>query len=142
MKDDKIFNNRYNTGEIEFEQFGKIQPHESQKLHQDEYEESTERELQDTLYGIFIESSYYEAYSKNKKVARSDAAGIYYYFVERLPKTAEITAVSKFVNIAEFMSIPYEVLYEEIGPVYKEEILRELDGKYNIFSRRKIKRLF
>jgi hypothetical protein len=40
------------------------------------------------------------------------------------------------------MTISYDVLYQELGPVYKEKILRELDGKYDIFNRRKIKRLF
>jgi hypothetical protein len=141
MKEDKIFNNKYNTGEIEFEQFGKIQVHDSH-AQKDIYEEYTEINLQQQLYVIFKEAEFYEEYSKSKKVAKTEVAKMYYYFDERIPGTKDIPAVEKFISVAEFMSIPYETLYEELGPVYKEALLRELDGKYNIFSKRKIKRLF
>ena len=141
MKEDKIFNNRYNTGEIEYEVFGKIQVHEK-FLPQDIFQEYVNNKLQDELYEIFVTADFYEEYSKNKKVVRSDVARVYYYFDNNLENTKEISSIEKFIAIAEFMSIPYEQLYEELAPVYKEALLRELDEKYKIFSKRKIKRLF
>jgi hypothetical protein len=53
MKEDKIFNNRYNTGEIEYEVFGKIQVHDK-FLPKDVFEEYTNTKLQDELYEIFV----------------------------------------------------------------------------------------
>lgn len=141
MKEDKIFNNRYNTGEIEYEVFGKIQVHEK-FLPQDIFQEYVNNKLQDELYEIFVTADFYEEYSKNKKVVRSDVARVYYYFDNNLENTKEISSIEKFIAIAEFMSISYEQLYEELAPVYKEVLLRELDEKYKIFSKRNIKRLF
>ena len=53
-----------------------------------------------------------------------------------------MAAVEKFVAVAEFMSISYDLLYEELAPTYKEALLKELDGKYDIFRKKNIKRLF
>lgn len=141
MKEDKIFNNRYNTGDIEYEVFGKIQVHEK-FLPRDVFEEYANTKLQDELYEIFVKAEFYEEYSKNKKVVRSDVSRVYYYFDDNLQNTKAISPIEKFISIAEFMSIPYEQLYEELAPSYKEALLRELDRKYKIFSKRKIKRLF
>jgi hypothetical protein len=141
MKEDKIFNNRYNTGEIEYEVFGKIQVHDK-FLPKDVFEEYTNTKLQDELYEIFVSSEFYEEYSKNKKVVRSDVSRVYYHFDDSLQNTKAISPIEKFIAIAEFMSIPYEQLYEELAPVYKEALLRELDKKYKIFSKKNIKRLF
>jgi len=141
MKDDKIFNNRFNSGEVEYEVFGKISMLNDFST-ADAFDEYNEQKIQKDIYEIFVVSKYYEEYIKNKKVPKSEVAEIYYYFDDRLPETEEVTAVEKFINIAEFMSISYEVLYQELGPVYKEKLLRELDKKYQVFSKKKIKRLF
>lgn len=141
MKEDKIFNNRFNAGDVEYEVFGKISI-KSEFSSGNAYDEYNDKNLQDEIYEIFINSKYYEEYSKNKKVPKNEVAEIYYYFDEKLPASAEITPVDKFIAIAEFMSISYDVLYNELAPVYKEKLLRELDSKYSIFSKRKIKRLF
>jgi hypothetical protein len=141
MKEDKIFNNKYNTGEVEFEAFGKIEVNEVHRP-KDAFDEYIESKMQKDLYEIFVKSDFYEEYSKVKKVPRGDTARVFYYFVDRLVVDGTSSAIEKFVNIAEFMSMSYEVLYEEISPSHKEEILRELDQKYAIFKRRKIHRLF
>jgi hypothetical protein len=141
MKEDKIFNNKYNTGDLEFEQFGKIELNDIHKP-KDGFEEYIEQKIQKDLYKIFQNSSFYEEYSKNKKVPRNKVAQIYYYFDERLKSSEVISAVEKFINIAEFMCISYEILYEELAPAYKEAILKELDAKYEIFKKHKINRLF
>lgn len=141
MKDDKIFNNRYNTGDLEYEVFGEIKLHEN-STPGDAYEEYIEQKIQEDIYNIFRSSPYYSEDKKPTKVSRSAVADIYYYFEERLPDSEDISATDKFTHIADFMGIQYEVLYDEISNVHKEKILRELDKKYAIFSKKKIKRLF
>ena len=139
MKEDKIFNNRYNTGDIEYETFGAIKVHDKY-VPRDTFEEYTDNRLQEDLYEIFQASDFYEDYSKNKKVVRSDVARIYYYFDDNLKNSKGMAAVEKFVAVAEFMSISYDLLYEELAPTYKEALLKELDGKYDIFRKKNIKR--
>jgi hypothetical protein len=141
MKEDKIFNNRYNTGDLDFEQFGKIEINEIHRP-SDAFEEYVADRIQQDLYKIFKSAEFYEEYSKNKKVPRTDIAKIYYFFDDRLASSEAISAIEKFINIAEFMSLSYEVLYEELAPVYKERLLKELDSKYAIFKRKRIHRLF
>lgn len=141
MKEDKIFNNRYNTGDMDFEQFGKI---EVDDIHRpkDSFDEYIANNIQQDLYNIFIGAHFYEEYRKSKKVPRNEVAHIYYYFEERLVKSEAMTAIDKFANIAEFMGMSYNVLYEELAPTYKEMILKELDHKYSIFKKKSIHRLF
>ena len=141
MKEDKIFNNRFNTGDITYEVFGKIKVHD-RFIPRDFYDEYDDNDLEAELYKIFLLAPFYEEYVKLKKIARSDVSKIYYYFDENIKNSEKIPAIEKFVGIAEFMGIPYELLYEELGPVFKEEILKELDSKYKIFSKKNIKRLF
>ncbi len=141
MKEDKIFNNRFNTGDLEYEVFGEIRMLNGDGS-KDTYEEYIETRIQQDIYEIFTTSPYYEEYRKNRKVSKTAVAEIYYYFEDRLPGRDDISAIDKFTNIAEFMGIPYEVLYNELAPTYKEKLLRELDNKYHVFSKNKIKRLF
>jgi hypothetical protein len=141
MKEDKIFNNRFNSGDLEYEVFGAIKLHGDSST-SDVYEEYIENRIQQDIYSIFQDSIYFVEYSKNRKVSKNTVAEIYYYFEERLPGSADISAIDKFTNIAEFMGIPYDVLYNELAPTYKEKLLRELDNKYHVFARNKIKRLF
>lgn len=141
MKEDKIFNNRYNTGDLEFEQFGKIEVNDIHRP-KDAFDEYIAQKIQNELYQIFTSAHFYEEYSKSKKVPRSEVAEIYYYFDQRLGDSEAISAIEKFINIAEFMSMTYDVLYDELAPTYKEQILKELDLKYGIFKKKKIHRLF
>lgn len=141
MKEDKIFNNRYNTGEYDFERFGKIEIIDILRP-RDVFDEYIEQKVQEDLFNIFQDAPFYETYSKSKKVSRSDSAEIFYYFESRLKSSELVSCIDKFICIADFMSISYEVLYEELAPTYKELILKELDAKYAIFKKRKIHRLF
>jgi len=141
MKEDKIFNNRFNAGDIEYEAFGKIQIHDK-FIPKDTFDEYVDNRLQEEIYELFIVSEFYELYSQNKKVSKGDISKIYYYFDSGLTASKDIPAMEKFIAIADFMNISYDNLYEELAPVYKEALLKELDNKYKIFKRKKIKRLF
>lgn len=143
MKEDKIFNNRFNTGEMDFDLFGAITKIDVGSANDDDnIDEYTGHEFQKTLYEIFLVSPFYEEYSKHKKVPKNEAAKIYYYFEERIPHTKDLSKLDLFIHIAEFMTIEYGVLYNELGAPSKELLLKELDVKYNIFKKRNIRRLF
>jgi hypothetical protein len=143
MKDDKIFNNRFNAGEIDFDLFGPITKINIEGNGDDDvFDGYHNLELQKILYDIFIEAPFYEEYAKNKKVPRNEVSKVYYYFEEKMPHSNEISKMDIFIHVAEFMSIEYNVLYAELGAPSKEMLLKELDMKYDIFKKRKIRRLF
>jgi lysine/ornithine N-monooxygenase len=47
-----------------------------------------------------------------------------------------------FISIAEYFGINYETLYENIPSVYREELVRELDQKYSMLKKKRIRKLF
>jgi hypothetical protein len=139
MKEDKIFNNSFNRGDIEYELFGEIKV--VQEATGDLYEDYIETKLQEDLYKIYKESPYSGDFEKTRKNSKSVLAEIYYYFDDRL-KSDDMSAVERFTAIAEFMTAPYDTLFNELGSAYQDRIIRELDGKYKIFAKKNIKRLF
>lgn len=139
MKEDKIFNNSFNRGDIDYELFGEIKLLE--ETTGDLYQEYIDNKLQERLYEIYQNSPYSSDIDKTKKTSKSLLAEIYYYFDERLDD-GDMTAVEKFIAIVEFMCAPYDTLFEEIAPAYQDRIIRELDNKYKIFAKKNIKRLF
>lgn len=142
MKEDKIFNNRFNTGEMDFDLFGAIVKINASTNDDDNVEYYSSQEFQKTLYNIFQNSPYFLEYSKFKKVPKNETAEIYYYFEEHIPYTKDLSKIDLFIHIADFMSMEYHILYNELGAPSKELLLKELDHKYSIFKKRNIKRLF
>lgn len=140
MKEDKIFNNRYNTGEIEFEPFPKMRIDTPHNL--DILSDYTSLELQKQLMVIFATSPFYETYVANKKIPKGESCKIFYYFETELDKVQEMRLMEKFIAIADFMEMAYEVLYREISVKHKENLLKDMDEEYGIFKRKKIHRLF
>ena len=51
-------------------------------------------------------------------------------------------ALDMFIAISDFLDVNYEKLYDLIGVKYKEEILVELERKYQVLSSKNEKRLF
>jgi len=146
-REDKIFNNKYNTGDIEFKHFGTFAIDTNWLTDQnrgffDDQENFENLMLQENLFKIFEESSFYEKYSKNKKVKKDEVLKIFYYFLDRLEEPERYTAVEKFIEIASFMNINFKTLYNSLNTVFKEDILKELNRKYDIFKQKKIHRLF
>lgn len=145
-KDDKIFGNDYNSGNIEFEFFGEIKvkdefDYTSPKFTDNSYANWETSVIQELLYDIFKDAPFKEKYSKIKKVPKSEMYDIYYYFDENLPE-GKYSGVQRFTQIAEFMKMNYKVLFNLLSPIDKQRIIKELDDEYNVLGKRKIKRLF
>ena len=149
MKEDKIINNSYNTGEIEYEVFSatiKIDDRVSH-LYEDQYSENmfeirTIKTLNEKIYKLFLESPFYEKYKNPKRVDKGDMVKMYYYFKEILVKAKSFSNAQIFMGFAEFFQINYDQLYNEIGVLDKEGLLRELNDHKGMKSKRKTKRLF
>jgi|LakMenEpi03Aug12_release.lakeMendotaPanAssembly.Ray.scaffolds.fasta_scaffold18054_3 hypothetical protein len=139
-KEDKIFNNRYNTGEINYEPFPKMRIDLPENF--DILEEYQAHELQKVLLEIFQAAPFFETLTNNRKVPKGESCKIFYHFEDELNKRAEMRLMDKFIIVADFMEMSYEVLYKEISIKHKETLLKEMDDEYGIFKKRNIHRLF
>lgn len=134
MKEDKIINNSYNTGEMEYEVFSatmKIDDRVS-ALYEDQYSENmyevrTVKALSEEIYKLFQDSPFHEKYKNPKRVDKGDMVKMYYYFKEKLVKEKSFSNAQIFMGFAEFFQINYDQLYNEIGVLDKEGLLRELN---------------
>jgi hypothetical protein len=148
IREDKIINNTYNQGEQAFEDFGIMKVHDSVfSLYEDQLgdniiENRTIKMLNDEIYVIFKQSPYYEKYKKPKRADGNDRIKMYYYFKEQLLKQHKYTNMEIFIAFAEFFQVNYDQLYNEVGVLDKESLLRELNEKYNLTHKIKTKRLF
>ncbi len=148
IKDDKIINNSFNSGELSFREFTqtiKIDNRVSY-LYEDQLgdiiEHRTFKLLSKKIYKIFEESSYYEKYKSPKRVDKTDMIKMYYYFKEKINDNKEFTLMEIFIGFAEFFQINYDQLYGEIRVLDKEYLLKELNEKYSLHDKIKTKRLF
>jgi hypothetical protein len=147
-REDKIINNSYNQGEQNFEDFGTMKVHDSVfHLYEDQLgdnmiESRTIKMLDNQMYEIFEKSPYYEKYKKPKRADGSDRIKMYYYFKEKLLEQKKYTNMEIFIAFAEFFQVNYDQLYNEVGVLDKEGLLKELNEKYGLTRKIKTKRLF
>jgi len=149
MKYDKIMNNSYNTGDIDYEKFttpikvdDKVYDLYKDVLSENMFEERTLKILDDKIYEFFTNSPYYEKYKNPKRVDKNDLIKMYYFFKEKLLKENTFSVAQIFIGFAEFFQINYNQLYDEIGVLDKESLLKELNEKFDLNKKIKTKKLF
>jgi hypothetical protein len=149
MKEDKILNNSYNSGEIEYEAFSgmmkiddRIFSQYEDQLSDNLVEKRVEKRLDEDLYKFFQNSPFYAKYKNPRRVDKGDMSKMYYYFKEVLSECKTYSSMQIFIGFAEFFQINYDQLYAEVGVLDKESLLKELTDKGQITSRIKTKKLF
>lgn len=149
MKEDKIINNSYNSGDIDYENFSMPMKVDDRVfdlykdiLSENIVEERTLKILDDRIYEIFSVSPFYEKYKNPKRVDKNDLVKMYYYFKDKLLKENTFSATQMFMGFAEFFQVNYDQLYGEIGVLDKEGLLKELNEKFSLNKKIKTKKLF
>ena len=149
MKEDKILNNSFNTGDINYDSFTQPMRVDDRVTHlyKDQLSENIVEErvlklLDEKMYELFLKSPFYEKYQNPKRVDKNDLLKMYYYFKDRLIKENSYSATQIFMGFAEFFQINYDQLYTEVGVLDKENLLKELNDKFNLNGKIKTKKLF
>lgn len=139
---DKIFGAHNNpTNENDYrENFDLDTQHKFLEDTFDEEEYLYRKKLEETVFAAFQSSRWYPL-SYKKKIPKDLVPHLFQDVLEKLENT-EFGFSEKFVVICDFVSIPYTKAYELIPARYKEIIINELEIKFGVLSRRKIKRLF
>lgn len=140
MKDDKIFGNKFNSGEIEYVPFPSIRIDTPENL--DILDDYNALEMQKCLLEIFLSAPFYSDYETNRKIPKGFSCEIFYFFESELKRLKDIKTMEVFILVADFMEMKYETLYKEISIKHKETILKEMDTEYGIFKKKNIHRLF
>jgi hypothetical protein len=96
--------------------------------------------LNSLVYDIFHRSRWC-ALGPNKKIPKDLIPFLFQDLLEEMDGT-EFTMVEKFVSICDFMNVGYLKAYELIHMKYKETIVNEMDQKFGIVSKKKIKKIF
>lgn len=147
MKEDKIINNSFNSGEMGYDDLSQPMKVDSKiadmnaDVMGDILEVRSRNKLDNEISEIFIVSPYYEKYKNPKRVDKNDMIKMYYYFKDNLENIEEYTAVEYFKAFAEFFQINYNQLYLDIGVMDNERILREVAATHDK-KRIQTKRLF
>jgi len=147
MAEDKIINNSFNSGEMQFQEFTQSIKIDSRvsSLYDDQLgdviEHRTLHILNEKIYEIFKNSPYHKKYKNPKRVDKTDMINMYYYFKERCG-TGEYSPVEIFISFAECFQLNYDQLYKGIGVLDQELVLRDFVAKNKMENRIKTKKLF
>lgn len=147
IQKDKIFGNKYNTGDLEFQYYSEMKIKDDfnfmdPKFTDYSYSHYTTTELQLELYELFEKSSFFETYRKIKRVPKKEVMNIYYYFADDVKKSNTYTNVEMFIEICNFMNLNFKDTFNNLLPYDKQLIVKELDMTYDIFKKNNIKKLF
>ena len=106
----------------------------------DEEDYNHKKRLEELVYEAFQESRWFPL-SYKKKIPKDLVPHLFQEVLEKLEET-EYSFSEKFVSICDCVQIPYAKAYEITPIKYKEIIINELEVKYNILTKKKIKKLF
>lgn len=144
-KEDKIFGNSFNMGNIEIDNFNEIKIETSYaRSHLGNCYDTEEYNLRKDLIEevmVAFKASQWGEMPLTKKFSKDLMPYIFIDIYKNVEKPGR-TAVDIFIGIAEFMDVSYERMYEITPMKIKEQILKELDDSYKILSKRKLNRLF
>jgi hypothetical protein len=139
---DKIFGAHNNpTNENEYgENFELDYQHKFLENSYDEEEYIHRKKLEEAVFVAFQTSRWYPL-SYKKKIPKDLIPHLFQDVLEKMEES-EFGFSEKFVVICDFIEIQYIKAYELVPGKYKEIIVSELESKYGILTRKKIKRLF
>lgn len=145
-KQDKIFENNYNTGSTETSKLPDIKvsgDYADSRLEEcyNSEQYSVKRDLLDKVYEIY-NNSQWKGLPNDKKFPKELAPFIFNDLWNGLNTGDGHSAMDMFIAIAEFMDTSYEKVYEAAGLKVKEQVIHELQQKYKMFEKKKINRLF
>jgi hypothetical protein len=106
----------------------------------DEEEHNHRIKLEELIYSAFQESRWFPLNYK-KKIPKDLVPHVFEEILEKLEET-EFSFSEKFVSICDYIGVNYSKAYEIIPIKYKEMVINELETKFHILSKKKIKRLF
>mgnify|MGYP003330228957 CR=1 FL=1 len=144
---DKIFDNDYNTGNIDFEEYSNLPKvdifyaEDNLRDCYDSYDYNRKFQLEVLIDEYFNLTEFGKLFSTKKKLPKQVLPQVFVSIREKFTGS-DYTSSEIFTAIADYFGLNYEVLYENIPSIHRAEIVKELDDKYGVLKRRGVKKLF
>lgn len=127
---DKIMDNRFNSGEILYNELPDPVIESSYKsdilnCNYNSYEYYRIEKLNKTIVDIYKGTTWFDMYKGRKKIPKSELSEVYTYIKERI-KDSTYSNTEVFTAIAFCLDINIKTLFYIIGTAYTQEIIEEL----------------
>jgi hypothetical protein len=143
-KNDKIFNNSFDTPEFELGNISfELDPSLREELDEEEkiHYEMIAREIHELItvsrFKIFNEV---DELGKCNKLRKTDINEVYGYIIGEMQD--KFSRIDIFSEMCVYFDIKPVKFYSSLSNVYKEDLIQELDRKTGILDKKNIKRLF
>lgn len=143
---DKVFDNNYNTGNLNDFSTENIILNESYRTTflKQEYDSDTDhrlKELSKELYN-YIEKSIFEKILDNKKLIKRAVPEILEYLLPYLDEKTMYTFAEKFYVICSLLNIKESIIYENLPIEYRDIALKEIQEYSKLLDKKDSMRLF
>lgn len=144
MKRDKIFENTLGeNSEFDYNLKFKVAPNYTDDMDNDDkiHYKVLYQEIDDLIKGSeFEELNKITPNGVIKKLNKVQINNVFLYIIKHLG--GSYTKVDLFSSISEYFDIFPNKFYNSLSNKFKEELIIELDEKYNILEKKKINKLF
>ena len=144
MKDDKIFNNTFGQQDLSENPVNfKIESSYEDKMDPDDrihYNMMMDRIDEIIINSEFDKLNKVTAEGINKKLNKIQINKVFFYIIDRVG--SDYTKIEIFGALSDYFDIFPNKFYNSLSNKYKDELMLELDKKYNIRKKRGIGKLF
>jgi len=143
-KNDKIFNNSFDTPEFELGTISfELDP--SVRNDQDEEERIHYDMIARLIHELILKSRFkvfndIDAQGKCNKLKKNDVNDVYGYIIDEIG--SNWSKIDLFSEMCIYFDIKPAKFYSSLSNVYKEDLIQELDAKTGILEKKNIKKLF
>ena len=144
MQQDKIFNNSYGEQDnIDTKISFNVAPNYEDDM---DHDDSMHYNMLFTKINDLIKGSEFEHLNMVtkegviKKLNKVQINKIYFHIIEHLGDS--YTRIDLFSVISDYFDVLPNKFYNSLSNKFKDELIKELDDKYNILEKRKIRKLF
>lgn len=139
---DKIFDNKFNEIENDYKNIKfKIETDEDTDVENRIYSEILFKKIDELINNHEIFSKFNEVKEGGKVITltKSDMNMVYSYVIKNIK---DYNIIDIFAAVSDYFDIQPIKFYNSLSSVYKEKLILELDKKFNILEKKKIRRLF
>jgi hypothetical protein len=144
MQEDKIFNNTY--GEQDATEHTVNFAVSPTYLDESDPDDKMHYEILIKKIDELIKGSEYEHFNEvtkggiAKKLNKIQINQVFFYIIENVGSS--YTRVDLFSVLSDYFDVLPNKFYNSLSNKFKDELIKELDDKYNILEKRKIRKLF
>ena len=144
-KRDKIFDNKFEEQEYEFDPNLSFEVAPAYSDDRDEEDKIVEDIIMDKIHNLVINSKFkkfneLDEFNQSKKLKKIDINDIYDFMNSKLCR--EHSMITVFSVLCDYFNVNPSKFYSSLGNKFKEELIIELDEKSGILGKRNINRLF